>query len=93
MGLVHTFEGGCSASAAATDQVDDTPAEAHPLQWGGVDMRDASGGCRPRDSCGGQPGADLYDNWMDYNNLGCARSFTPGQQARMLYMFRAVRRE
>jgi hypothetical protein len=91
MGLRHSFEGGCSEDAAKTDQVDDTPAEAHPLEWGGVSMDDASSGCRPRDSCPNIAGMDAHDNYMTYNNLACARQFTPGQQARMLFMFNAVR--
>jgi hypothetical protein len=92
MGLVHTWDGGCQPSEAETDQVDDTPAENHPTKWG-VDMKDASSGCRVRDSCGNLPGQDMYENYMTYNNLACARSFTAGQQARMLYLFRAVRKD
>ncbi|KAF8056228.1 ttc30a [Scenedesmus sp. PABB004] len=94
MGLGHTWDGGCAAGAggAGGDQVSDTPAEDHPTHWRGVDMGDASGACgEARDSCPGEPGADLVDNYMNYNNLACADSFTPGQQARALYLFRAVR--
>jgi hypothetical protein len=28
---------------------------------------------------------------MSYNNLACAATFTPGQQARMLYLFSTMR--
>lgn len=91
MGLVHTFTGGCQSSDAATDQVDDTPAEANPTKWG-ISLKDASSGCSYRDSCGNIPGKDIVENYMTYNNLACARSFTAGQQARMLYLFRAVRK-
>lgn len=90
MGLQHTFEGGCTTDGTKTDQVDDTPAEALPKQWG-VSLKDASAGCAYRDSCGGLVGPDMYYNYMTYMNLACARTFTAGQQARMLYMFKAVR--
>jgi hypothetical protein len=90
-GLLHTFVGGCSASAGSTDAVDDTPAEAHPRSWSGVDLGDASGGCQARDTCPDLPGQDPVDNYMTYNNLACARAFTPGQQARMLFAFERFR--
>lgn len=90
LGLLHTFVGGCSSSPAMTDGVDDTPAEAHPRSWG-VDLGDASGGCKERDTCPGAPGPDSRDNYMSYNNLSCAVKFTPGQQARMLYLFNSMR--
>lgn len=91
LGLLHTFVGGCSNSGAAmTDGVDDTPAEAHPRLWR-VDLGDASGGCKPRDTCPGVAGEDAVNNYMSYNNLACASTFTPGQQARMLYLFTSMR--
>lgn len=91
-GLQHTFAGGCTTDDAQTDQVDDTPAEALPTQWG-VNTKDASSGCAYRDTCGSLVGPDMYYNYMDYMNLACARSFTAGQQARMLYLIRAIRRD
>lgn len=91
LGLLHTFVGGCSVSGGQmTDGVDDTPAEAHPRSWG-VDLGDASGGCSTRDTCPGVPGQDAVDNYMSYNNLACASTFTPGQQARMLFLFNSMR--
>jgi hypothetical protein len=90
LGLLHTFVGGCGSGAAMTDGVDDTPQEAHPRAWG-VDLGDASGGCARRDTCPGDPGDDAVQNYMSYNNLACAAAFTPGQQARMLYLFSTMR--
>lgn len=94
MGLLHTFVGGCSTNLANTDGVDDTPPEANPRSWG-VDIGDASGGCPSdgdiRQTCPKQSEADPWDNYMSYNNLACAKRFTPGQQARMLFAFTSMR--
>jgi Pregnancy-associated plasma protein-A len=98
LGLLHTFDGGCASSRnsgdAHGDLVSDTPAEAHPTRWPGVDVADASGACvhGTRDSCPGSPGADVVRNYMSSNNLACAATFTPGQQVRMLWVYDAVRR-
>jgi hypothetical protein len=90
MGLLHTFVGGCSSNPSVTDGVDDTPAEAHPRAWG-VDLGDASAGCAERDTCPDSSGPDDTHNWMSYNNLSCASQFTPGQQARMLFLWTNMR--
>ncbi|KAF4555216.1 Extracellular metalloprotease-like protein 7 [Elsinoe fawcettii] len=78
LGLLHTFEGGCSG---AGDQVDDTPAQAGP-----------SNGCRNLvDSCPDQPGQALGDNYMDYASEFCTNKFTPGQMSRMQTMWTTMR--
>jgi hypothetical protein len=69
LGLLHTFENGCSAPG---DYVDDTPYEASPAF-----------GCQEgRDTCPG-PGLDPVHNWMDYSDDPCLTEFTTGQDARM----------
>jgi hypothetical protein len=70
MGLLHTFEGGCSAS----DGVEDTPPEASENY-----------GCSEsitRDTCPGG-GADPIFNFMDYSDDICLYKFTNGQAAVM----------
>ena len=70
MGLLHTFQGGCSES---NDQVSDTPAEAEPSFY-----------CETtRDSCPESPGLDPVNNFMDYSLDSCMNRFTTGQVGRM----------
>ncbi len=58
MGLLHTFQGGCSEQGG--DYVLDTPAEATPNPW--------SAGCPAnRDTCPSLPGRDPIENHMDYS--------------------------
>ncbi|KAI1912213.1 low affinity high capacity ammonium permease [Ophidiomyces ophidiicola] len=77
MGLLHTFEGGCSGSG---DGVADTPAQ-----------RSASSGCPTgRDSCPGG-GPDPIHNYMDYSDDRCMTEFTRGQGARMQNMWNQFR--
>lgn len=90
MGLMHTFAGGCVGNVQYTDQILDTPAEDSPAGWPGG-AGDFAKGCKARDSCPSLPGRDLYTNYMSYYNHACADSFTAGQQARMLYMWRQYR--
>lgn len=69
LGLLHTFDGGCSAVG---DRVDDTPSEAQPAY-----------GCPiGRDTCSGG-GSDPVENFMDYSDDACMNHFTPGQSLRM----------
>jgi hypothetical protein len=66
MGLLHTFQGGCSNS----DGVEDTAPERSP-----------NGGCSSpgtRDTCDGD-GLDPVFNFMDYSDDVCLYEFTDGQ--------------
>lgn len=76
LGLIHTFEGGCSGG----DLVDDTPA-----------MEDTGYGvCEEgQNTCPGQPGLDPVKNYMSYGS--CRDSFTAGQRARMETMWNYYR--
>jgi Pregnancy-associated plasma protein-A len=69
LGLLHTFEGGCTEP---NDLVDDTPEEGVP-----------SNACDlTKDTCTA-PGLDLVHNFMDYAVDSCMNMFTAGQVARM----------
>ncbi len=69
LGLLHTFEGGCSTE---NDLVEDTPAQAEP-----------SSTCEGvKDTCD-LPGDDPVHNFMDYAVDECMDEFTPGQVSRM----------
>lgn len=69
LGLLHTFEGGCSEP---NDLVDDTPAQGEP-----------SSTCEGvKDTCD-LPGDDPVHNFMDYAVDACMNQFTKGQVSRM----------
>ncbi len=76
LGLLHTFEGGCSGG----DEVSDTPAEQVP----------AFGCPLPRDTCSA-PGSDPVRNFMNYSDDSCMNTFTPGQAERMRDMVATFR--
>jgi hypothetical protein len=76
LGLLHTFQGGCSGSG---DKVDDTPAESEPTFT-------CSAGITPTESHVCDPvqmvAKGYYDpalNFLDYSYDGCMRMFTEGQ--------------
>ena len=70
LGLFHTFQGGCSSK---NDFVADTPAARKPNFRCPVGI----------DSCGGKPGIDQIENFMDYTDDFCMYLFTSGQSVRM----------
>jgi hypothetical protein len=81
LGLLHTFQGGCSSP---NDHVDDTPAERSPNYT-----------CpRSRNTCTGSsfPGNDPIHNFMDYGPDYCIYQFTEKQAQRMDSMARRYRR-
>ncbi|KAJ3110279.1 hypothetical protein HDU96_006758 [Phlyctochytrium bullatum] len=79
LGLLHTFEGGCTDP---NDGVDDTPA-----------VGKAASGCPTGrvDSCPNLPGEDLYTNFLDYAWDRCMTGFTEGQKKRMWAMLKQYR--
>jgi hypothetical protein len=77
MGLLHTFQGGCSR---ANDRLTDTPAERSP----------ASGCPVGRNTCA-QAGDDPIHNFMDYSDDACMFEFTLKGTARMNAAFTMFR--
>jgi len=76
VGLLHTFQGGCSGG----DLVDDTPPQADP-----------SSGCPiGRDTCSGG-GVDPIHNFMDYTHDCCMYTFSQGQAERMAFQVSTFR--
>jgi hypothetical protein len=81
MGLLHTFEGGCTGTG---DGVADTPAEAS--------ANETSDGCNLfKDTCPADFGFDPVDNFMDYSVDSCLWRFTTGQAVRMSSLFQLYR--
>lgn len=74
LGLYHPFHGGCQVG----DNIDDTPAQAGPRQSCPIDGVDL-------DTCPGEPGIDIRDNFMDYepDNCPAPKTFTEKQRQRM----------
>jgi hypothetical protein len=78
LGLLHTFENGCTTPG---DEVDDTPYQADG---------DNIFSCDKLDTCASE-GRDPVHNFMSYGNDKCLDRFTRGQAARMATAWRAYR--
>ena len=79
MGLYHTFQGGCTKSAATC--VADTPAE-----------KSRRRSAAPRAATpAARPGSTRSSNFMDYTDDACMNTFTAGQDARMDAQFTTYR--
>lgn len=78
LGLLHTFQNGCSGSG---DGIDDTP----PTTGGTIYLS----GCDNQDQSCGEP--TNGSNFMDYNHR-CKRMFTQGQVDVMLGVLNGIRR-
>jgi hypothetical protein len=80
LGLLHTFQGGCSDG----DHVKDTPAEADAEYY----CEEGRNTCLATDPVTGQPvddgQPDPIHNFMDYSYDSCMNGFTPGQNQRMV---------
>ncbi|MEO0368255.1 MAG: zinc metalloprotease, partial [Pseudomonadota bacterium] len=74
LGLLHTFQGGCSNSFTSGDLVTDTNAEQEPYL-------NVSASCPSRSTCGNP---DPVSNYMDYNRDSCMDRFTSQQSNRMV---------
>jgi len=70
LGLLHTFEGGCSEPG---DYVDDTPAQAEP-EW--------ETPSEDTDTCPSMPGKDPVHNYMNYTDDVWRNQITTGQVTR-----------
>src|SRR4030095_5829197 len=78
LGLLHTFQGGCSAPG---DYVSDTPDEASAAYRCPLN----------RHTCA-SAGLDPIKNFMDYTDDACMNSFTPEQWARMSWAVNSYKR-
>lgn len=71
LGLLHTFQGGCSNTAG--DYCLDTPA-----------VSTSNGGCPVgTNSCTSLAGNDMIENYMDYTDDTCMNIFTANQKSRI----------
>jgi len=77
MGLLHTFQGGCSDTG---DLVADTPAH-----------QGGTSGCPVGSDTCSSPGPDPIHNYMNYTDDSCMNEFTPGQMERMDTMHASYR--
>jgi hypothetical protein len=78
MGLLHTFQGGCTVQG---DYIADTPREKSPAY-----------GCpMGRNTCPSNAGLDPIHNYMDYTDDACMSWFSSGQASRMNAMFAKFR--
>ncbi|MDQ6687774.1 MAG: zinc metalloprotease [Actinomycetota bacterium] len=91
MGLLHTFEGGCSSP---NDGVSDTPEEASANYYCPTRPSNykpsTTWASQPYDTCAA-PGLDPIHNFMDYSYDTCMHRFTPDQVVRMDAMFTRYR--
>lgn len=83
LGLLHIWSEGCNDERG--DLVDDTPIQLWPT--GSCTNENAK---KPKDSCPGQPGFDVSNNFMDYSD--CMNNFTLGQVERMYDTFNSLRK-
>jgi gliding motility-associated-like protein len=95
LGLLHTFEGGCTNNDCLTDgdMVCDTPPDKSTLESCGDNSCNTDILSNYSNQTFFSDTVDMGTNIMDYGNSECRRDFTKGQAERMLFTLQSFRSE